>query len=110
MKKEIEALKANFSLINNKQNIHLSSAILQQNIPNPVSNNTSITYNIPGNVKYAEIVITDKVGKKIKNVQINGTGNGVIEVNTAALATGTYQYSLFINGSLAESKQMIISR
>ena len=63
MKKEIELLKANLLAMqdkNNSQSIHLNSATLQQNVPNPFINNTSISYNLPGFVKYAEIVISDK--------------------------------------------------
>jgi hypothetical protein len=110
MKKEIEELKAMMTALTNKQNISLSSSVLQQNIPNPAVNNTTISYNLPLNSKYAEVVVTDKMGRKLKTVQLSGSGNGTIQINTAALAAGTYQYSLYINGSITESKQMIVSK
>jgi len=113
MKKEIELLKANLSAMedkNNKQSVSVTSAILQQNVPNPFSNNTHISYSLPGNIKSAEIVITDKQGKNLKRVPLNGAGNGMVELNTGAMASGVYQYSLFINGSIADSRQMIVSK
>jgi trimeric autotransporter adhesin len=113
MKKEIELLKENLLAMqdkNNNQGVYLNDAILQQNVPNPFINNTSISYQLPGFVKYAEIVISDKLGKNLKRVQLNGTGNGKIELNTQAMASGTYQYSLFVNGSMVDSKQMILSK
>ena len=113
MKKEIELLKANLLAVqdkNNNQSVNLSSALLLQNVPNPFISNTSISYHLPGNVKYAEIVITDKQGKNLKRVQLNSTGNGKVELNTGAMASGTYQYSLFVNGSMVDSKQMILSK
>jgi trimeric autotransporter adhesin len=113
MKKEIELLKANLLAMgdkNNNQNVNMTSALLLQNIPNPFINSTGISYNLPGNVKYAEIVITDKQGKNLKRVQLSGTGNGKIELNTGSMASGTYQYSLYVNGSMVDSKQMILSK
>jgi len=111
MRKEIELLKANLLPgTNNNQNINLSSALLNQNVPNPFIGNTSISYHLPGMVKSAEIVITDKQGKNLKRVQINGTGNGKVEINTAALSPGTYQYTLYVNGSMVDSKQMVVSK
>lgn len=110
MKKEIAELKTMMTLLTNKQNISIGSGMLQQNIPNPVTSSTSISYSLPVNTKYAEVVITDKLGKKLKTVQLSGAGSGTIDINTAALARGTYQYSLFINGSLTETKQMIVSK
>ncbi len=111
MKKEIELLKASLlSETNNNQYINLSSALLNQNVPNPFISNTSISYHLPAAVKSAEIVITDKQGKNLKRVQLNGTGNGKVEINTAALSPGTYQYTLYLNGKMVDSKQMVVSK
>ena len=112
MKKEIQALKACLSSPeNNKQTINLTSAALQQNAPNPFISSTSIGYYLPGSVKSAEIVITDKQGKKLKQFPLSGlAGNGTVEIKAGALAAGVYQYTLYINGSIVDSKQMLLSK
>jgi trimeric autotransporter adhesin len=112
MKKEIEILKSSLLSLTHKPAVSLasSSSLLKQNIPNPVLNNTSIAYTLPDNVRYAEIVITDRQGIKLKSVQLKGTGSGTIDINTVGLTTGIYQYSLYVNGSITDSRQMIVSK
>jgi trimeric autotransporter adhesin len=112
MKKEIQELKASLSLTgNNTQTINLTSAALQQNVPNPFISSTTISYHLPGSVKSAEIVITDKQGKKLKQFPLSGlAGSGTIEIKTGALAAGVYQYTLYINGNIADTKQMLLSK
>ena len=118
--KEIEALKTlvnqNQSTANTtQQNINsapvvLSSASLEQNVPNPLTNTTSVRYNIPANAKSAHLIITDMSGKTIKQIELNKTGAGIINIDAAALHGGTYNYSLVIDGKIIDTKRMVIAR
>jgi len=88
--------------------IAISGASLAQNIPNPFTNGTTINYTLPQQYSSAKIIITDKLGKKLKEINVSGRGNGSVKVAASALANGTYQYSLFVNGKLIDTKQMVL--
>ena len=102
LKSEMEELKM---LIVAKQSTTLSSALLQQNIPNPFSNSTTINYSIPQQFSSAKIIITDKNGNALKEIKLlQNKGASVIEAGK--LASGAYQYSLYVDGRLIDTKQM----
>ena len=93
-----------------QQNINLSSASLEQNIPNPpVNNATKINYNIPSSAAKAEMIITDVYGKKVKQINLNNSGKGTVNINTTGLAAGTYSYTLFVDGKMIETKKMVVA-
>ena len=81
---------------------------LQQNIPNPFNNATSISYTLPQRFTSAQIVITDKNGKTLKSITIQGSGKGIINVDASTLASGAYQYSLIVDGNFIDTKQMML--
>ena len=95
-----------FSQSPSKQ-IGLSSASLEQNIPNPFSNVTSISYFLPTQISSAKIIVTDKTGKTLKEISLNGGGKGTIQIDASTLSGGAYQYSLFVNNKLIDTKQMV---
>ncbi len=88
----------------------LSSGALLQNVPNPFANTTTINYTLPGNYTNASVIITDKVGRTLKTVSLNGGQSGSIQVEASTLAAGAYQYSLIINGRVVDTKQMLLAR
>ena len=79
---------------------------LGQNTPNPVSNSTRIQYNIPSNNTTAQLLLTDNAGRTVKTIQL--TSSGFINLNTSRLSSGTYNYSLLIDGKIVETKNMIV--
>jgi len=88
----------------------LSLAALLQNIPNPYKNSTTIQYNLPAKFSSAQIIVTDNAGKILKQVSVSGAGKGAVNINASSLAAGSYNYSLWIDGRLIETKQMILSK
>ena len=56
------------------------------------------------------MVITDKAGKTIKSVNIAGVGKGVINIDASTLASGAYNYALYVDGKFIASKQMLLVR
>ena len=57
-------------VVANEQPVALTSASLDQNVPNPpVNHATRIGYNVPKGAGKAEMIITDNYGKKLKTNQ-----------------------------------------
>jgi hypothetical protein len=83
---------------------------LQQNIPNPFTHNTTIGYTLPQKFTNAQIIITDKLGNKIKAVNISGSGKGIVNIDASTLSSGAYQYSLMVDGKLIATKQMVLAK
>jgi hypothetical protein len=97
----------------NNQSVQLSSvdvAALSQNVPNPFSHSTTINYVLPQQFSSAKIIVTDKTGKALKEVNLSGGGKGMLHVDASLLAAGAYQYSLYVNGRLIDSKQMVLAK
>ncbi len=88
----------------------LSSAALLQNTPNPYKNSTAIQYNLPARISSAQIIVTDNAGKILKQVNVSGAGKGSVNINASSLAAGTYNYSLWVDGRLIDTKQMVLSK
>ena len=95
---------------NPQQTANLSSASLLQNIPNPFQNTTTINYVLPKQFSSAKIIITDKNGSVLKQLNLTGNSKGSINVNTSTLASGAYQYTLYVDGKMMDSKQMVLAR
>jgi hypothetical protein len=86
-----------------------SSASLDQNNPNPFTSATTIRYSLPAGFSAAHIVIRDNSGKTIKQVQLNTAGNGTVNIDASKLTSGTYNYSLVVDGKVIENKKMIVA-
>jgi len=96
-----------FLLIDKKSNY--SSAHLEQNTPNPFSTTTIIRYYIP-QASTAKVVITNTKGQTIKSYDLKNRGSGEVLISKGILAAGSYNYSLWIDGKQAETKQMVLTR
>ncbi len=83
---------------------------LSQNAPNPFTQTTLISYDIPGRYKTAHLVITDKLGRVVRDTSIPAGEKGSLRVDGGTLTAGTYQYSLFADGKQVASRQMILTK
>jgi len=86
------------------------SARLFPNQPNPFSQTTLINYYVPQNSGNASLQITGMNGEIIKTIAVSGHGYGQVNLQTADLATGTYTYSLFVDGKLADTCKMVVGK
>src|SRR6478609_5851795 len=93
----------------NEMNVKLSPATLDQNVPNPLKNITTIHYNIPVDAKNVSLIITDINGRMIKQLSVK-SGSGVVNVDASLLNNGTYNYTLIVDGIKVETKKMIIAK
>jgi hypothetical protein len=87
-----------------------SSAYLEQNSPNPVRSTTSIRYHIPETSTSAILNITNAKGQIVKTITLSNRGAGQINLNTQGLASGAYNYTLYVDGKQADSKRLVIAR
>jgi predicted outer membrane repeat protein len=83
---------------------------LQQNIPNPFKNVTVIHYTLPDIFGTAKFIFTDISGNVLKTANIKNSGKGSFSFYASALPSGTYQYSLFIDGKLIGTKKMMLAK
>jgi hypothetical protein len=93
---------------NEKSVAVLSDASLEQNAPNPFNQTTVIKYYLPSNAGNASISITDMNGKIVKNIPVTTKGSGQLALQAEMLTSGTYNYSLIINGRSLYTKKMIM--
>lgn len=80
--------------------------VLNQNVPNPFAEQTTITYNIPQNSGFAQIIFYNHLGQLIKVVDIKTKGKGQLNVFANDLTNGIYSYSLIIDGKIHDTKKM----
>jgi hypothetical protein len=108
LQKQINELKTLIHVQQSSEDI--SSASLGQNIPNPFNHTTTIGYYLINQFSSAQIVITDKDGRQLKQFNLSNAGKGTITVDASTLASGAYNYALYTDGKLIESKQMILTK
>ena len=111
---KIEALTQLVDQLKNSHgeaSVKLSGASLSQNTPNPpVANGTRINYQIPSSTANAEIIFTNASGQRMKQVRLDKNSPGYIDVDTSTLISGTYFYTLFVNGKSIDTKKMIVNK
>ncbi len=89
--------------------IHSNTFEVLQNIPNPFTDNTSITYNLiqQRNVLFS---VYDLMGAKVMEQQfVAKSGTNTIELSANELESGIYFYTLS-NGDEVITKRMIVAR
>jgi trimeric autotransporter adhesin len=89
---------------------NLSAAYLEQSTPNPSSGTALIRYYVPHNSGTAHLVFTDIKGAIIKSIPVSSKGSGQLTVYVTAWTAGTYTYTLYINGTQADSRKLVIAR
>jgi hypothetical protein len=106
LKSRLDKIEAALAL--QTQDVDLGkNAKLEQNVPNPYSTTTTISYSLPLNTRDAYINFYASNGALLKSVKLAGTGKGTINVNANELTSGAYRYSLMIDGKAVETKQMV---
>ncbi|HVX52689.1 MAG TPA: tail fiber domain-containing protein [Chitinophagaceae bacterium] len=93
-----------------QQSTFITSASLAQNEPNPFGNTTTISYTLPQKYSSAKIIISDKNGGALKQVNLSAKGKGSVHIDAATLSSGAYQYSLYVDGRLIDTKQMVLQK
>ena len=94
----------------NQLDIELSdkdAIVLNQNVPNPFAEQTTITYNVPESVGKAQLIFFNTNGQVIQTVDIKTRGKGKVNVFASDLSSGLYNYTLVADGKVIDSKKMV---
>ncbi len=80
---------------------------IEQNVPNPFSDRTSIRFQLSPGVESATLSIFNLNGAFVRDYPLNGN-SGEVEILASEIGKGMYIYSLNQNGQEIISKRMII--
>lgn len=111
LKNEIAASKT--MVLNNKTSlpteIENRAFSLSQNVPNPFSEKTTISYTIPLNVNKAVLAVFDLNGRMLQQYTLL-QGKNQLTINGNSFPAGMYIYSLIADGQEVVSKRMILTK
>lgn len=110
LKKELDNLKNNAAKEATTEDVleDLNNVpTLEQNIPNPFSDKTTIKYSLSNSGANSSIIIFDMSGKIIKEIALK-QDKGELTVTADQIGKGLFIYSLVQNGQELASKRMII--
>lgn len=91
-------------------NVELNDAqtiVLEQNVPNPFAEQTTISYSLPDNTVKAQMLFYNAQGKLIQTVALIQKGKGQLNVFANDLSSGIYSYTLVVDEIIIETKRMI---
>jgi len=82
---------------------------LYQNAPNPFKSSTTIKMDIPQTTGNAMVCIYDLNGRQLKCLPVSGKGTTSVEIYGSELTAGLYHYALIVDGSLIDTKTMVLT-
>ena len=82
------------------------AGLLGQNIPNPFDNSTLIPFRIPKDCNDATIMISESATGKIVSVIPIACNETQLTLEAGLLSSGTYFYSLIVDGNMINTKTM----
>ena len=94
----------------NNINVDLSDKniiVLNQNVPNPFAEQTTISFNIPETASASQVQFYNNLGQVIKTVEVKSKGKGQLTVFANDLSVGVYSYALIVDGKVFETKGMV---
>jgi hypothetical protein len=88
-------------------NLLIAQPITLYNYPNPFNNSTIIDYEIWQNYTNAELRITNVLGQTLFTQKLNKPIDK-IQVDGATLSNGIYYYSIIVDGTVSQTKNMSV--
>ena len=83
------------------------AVVLNNNVPNPFAEQTTIAYHLPDNIQKAQMLFYDATGKLIKAVELTARGDGQLNIFADDLSNGIYTYALVADGKIVDTKKMV---
>jgi hypothetical protein len=83
-----------------------ASGYLEQNTPNPVKASTRISYSLPEGAAKGQLLLSDALGRTLKVFRLSTSGT--VNVDAAGLSSGTYNYSLLVDGKTVQTRKMTV--
>jgi hypothetical protein len=87
-----------------------TGAFLYQNNPNPFSVNTEIQMDIPESYRQANMIVYNLEGKQLKNIEVVERGKAIVNISGNELGAGMYLYTLIVDGKIADTKRLILTK
>lgn len=109
LEERISRLETNAPSGTGSNHTSATGAMLYQNTPNPFDSYTEIRYVLPQNYTHAKLMVFDMNGKQLRDIALQGAGEGKTQLSSAELAAGMYLYSLVVDGKEVDTKRMILS-
>lgn len=79
---------------------------LGQNVPNPFTNSSVVSYQLAKDVNSAVFTVTDIMGRVVSSEKV-GTTTGTHSIKLGAYAAGIYNYSLNVDGNITTKKMIV---
>jgi hypothetical protein len=79
------------------------------NVPNPFSEETIVQYSLAESVQQAEIRVTDLLGRLVQRFPLTHP-RGLVLISAAQLHEGLYYYTLVTDGTVVDSKRMLVGK
>jgi hypothetical protein len=103
-------IESNVENVNSLNTTTQTQAIkLYQNAPNPFKSSTTIKMEIPQTTGNAMVCIYDLNGRQLKCLPVSGRGTTSVEIYGSELTAGLYHYALIVDGSLIDTKTMVLT-
>ena len=88
----------------------VSNAVLGDDFPNPFDELTIIQYFLPSSAGSGTVEIVNGAGVLVRSIQLTGYGNGHIILSTDGFESGSYTYSMVVDGQVIDSKNMMVTK
>lgn len=88
----------------------IDQARLDQNIPNPFTQETNISCQIPRSANTSVLYIYNMNGTQLQQYSITGKGKQTVTIFGNTLEPGMYLYALVIDGKEVDTKRMILTK
>ena len=85
----------------------VQAIVLDQNVPNPFAEQTTINYFLTDDVNKAQMLFYNASGTLIKSVELTQRGQGQLNVFAQDLTNGMYTYTLVVDGNIFATKKMV---
>jgi hypothetical protein len=86
----------------------IPAVVLEQNVPNPFAEQTTINYILTSGIQKAQILFYNSEGRLVNSVDLKPvSGKGQLNVFASDLSNGVYTYTLVVDGKVMASKKMI---
>ncbi len=90
-------------------NMGIDEPYLEQNVPNPFSEATTINFFLPNDACDVLLNIYDMQGLQIKSYSITEKGNSSVIISSNELQPGMYLYTLIVDSKEIDTKRMILT-
>ena len=84
-------------------------AWLGQNAPNPFGSSADVRLSVPSDAKSATLCVYDMTGKQLRQISVSDRGETVVSLSADGLSAGMYLYSLIVDGSLIDTRRMVVA-